>query len=163
MSRALLACSLLLLVSGSIAQTAPKPNPNSPPGSAQAPVKKNPLVPYAGNWIGAFENKPWILLNLNLSGEQFSGSVERAKKIDLNDNGELKHVSDEFVNDPLVKAELNPDGLLITVKDPNTQETFRYMMKLSSDEKTAEIKMIAMNMPPGMPKAKPWKVMKVIR
>ncbi len=72
-------------------------------------------------------------------------------------------MSDEFVNDPLVKAELNPDGLLITVKDPNTQETFRYMMKLSSDEKTAEIKMIAMNMPPGMPKAKPWKVMKVIR
>ena len=36
------------------------------------------------------------------------------------------------------------------------------MMKLSSDETTAEIKMIAMNMPPGMPKPKPWKVMKVV-
>ncbi len=162
MSRALLACSLLLLISGATAQTAPKPNPSSPQGTAQAPVKKNPLVPYAGNWIGAFENKPWILLNLNLSGEQFSGSLQRAKSIDLNDNGELKHVSDEFVTDPLVKAELNPDGLLITVKDPNTQEVFRYVMKLTGDS-DAELKMVAMNMPPGMPKAKPWKVMKVIK
>jgi hypothetical protein len=163
MSRALLACSFLLLVSGAIAQTTPKPNPNSPQGTAQAPVKKNPLVPYAGNWIGAFEGKPWILFNLNLSGEQFSGSLQRAKTIDLNDNGELKHVSDEFVTDQLVKAELNPDGLLISVKDPNTQEVLRYMMKLSSDETTAEVKMVAMTMPPGMPKPKPWKVMKVIK
>ena len=87
MSRALLAFSLLLLASVVIAQTAPpKPNPNSPPVATQAPVKKNPLVPYAGNWIGAFEDKPWILLGLNLTGEQFSGSLQRAKSIDLNDS-----------------------------------------------------------------------------
>ena len=163
MPRALLACSLLLFVAAATAQTAPKPNPNSPPGAAQTPVKKNPLVAYVGNWIGAFEEKPWILLNLKLSGEQFSGSLQRAKSFDLNDNGELKHVSDEFVTYPLTDAKLNPDGLLITVKDPNTQEVFRYMMKLSTDETTAELKMIAMNMPPGMPKPKPWKVMKVIK
>lgn len=158
MSRLLLACSLLFFVSTTIAQTAPQPNQTQ--GGAKAPVKKNPLLPYAGNWIGAFENKPWILLNLNLSGEQFSGSLERATKIELNDNGEIKHVSDEFVNDPLLDAKLNPDGLLITVKDPNTQENFRYVMKLTSDT-AAEIKMIAMNMPPGMAKPKPWKLMKV--
>ena len=145
------------------AQTTPAPNAGSPAGAAKAPVKKNPLVAYVGNWIGAFEEKPWILLNLNLSGEQFSGSLQRAKSFELNDNGELKHVSEEFVADPLVKAELNPDGLLITVKDPATQETFRYMMKLNNDETTAELKMVAMNMPPGMPKPKPWKVMKVVR
>ena len=164
MSRALLAFSLLMVATVLIAQTAPppKPNPNSPQGVAQAPVKKNPLVPYAGNWIGAFEDKPWILLNLNLAGEQFSGSLQRAKTIDLNDNGDLKHVSDEFATYPLVEAKLNPDGLLITCKDPNSQETFRYMMKLTSDT-TAEVKMIAMSMPPGMPKPKPWKVMKVIK
>lgn len=163
MSRALLACSLVLLVAAATAQTTPKPNPNSPAGAAQTPVKKNPLVPYAGNWIGAFEEKPWILLNLNLVGEKFSGSLQRTKTVDLNDNGELKHVSDEFVTQPLVDGILNPDGLLLTFKDPNTQETFRYMMKLSSDETAAELKMIAMNMPPGMPKPKPWKVMKVVR
>ncbi len=163
MSRALLACSLLLLVTAAVAQTTPKPNPNSPAGAAKAPIKKNPLVAYAGNWIGAFEQRPWILLNLNLAGEKFSGSLQRAKTVDLNDNGELKHVSDEFVTQPLVDGVLNPDGLLLTFKDPNTQETFRYMMKLSSDETTAELKMIAMNMPPGMPKPKPWKVMKVIQ
>ncbi|MFZ0706528.1 MAG: hypothetical protein WAM71_13060 [Candidatus Korobacteraceae bacterium] len=175
MLRALLALSLALLTSAAIAQSAPKPNPTQTPNSAQAPnssqtpysakapVKKNPLLPYVGNWIGAFEDKPWILLTLNLSGEQFSGSLERTRKVDLNDNGEIKHVSDDFVNDPLVEAKLNPDGLLISVKDPNTQEVFRYMMKLSSDEKTAEIKMIAMNMPPGMAKPKPWKLMKVVK
>jgi len=163
MPRALLVFSLLLLGSAAVAQTAPKPSTNSPQGTTQAPVKKNPLLPYTGNWIGAFEQRPWMLLNLSLSGDQFSGSLQRAKTIDLNDNGELKHVSDEFVNDPLVDAKLNPDGLLITVKDPNTQETFRYIMKLSSDETAAEIKMIAMNMPPGMPKPKPWKLMKVVK
>ncbi len=165
MSRALLACSLLLLMSGAIAQTVPKPNPNpnSPQGSAHGPVKKNPLVPYAGNWIGAFEDKPWILLNLNLSGEQFSGSLQRTRTVDFNDNGEIKHVSEDFVTYPLVEGTLNPDGLLLTFKDPNTLETQRYMMKLSSDATTAEIKMVAMKMPPGMPKPKPWKVMKVVQ
>ncbi len=160
MSRALLALSILLSLSAAIAQTAPKPN--SAPNSSQPVVKKSPLLPYAGNWIGAFENKPWILLNLNLVGEQFSGSVQRARSIDLNDNGELKHVSEEFVTLPLVDAKLTPDGLLISYKHPDTQEIDRYVMKLTGDS-TAEIKMVAMNMPPGMPKAKPWKVMKVIK
>jgi len=163
MSRVVLACLLLLFVSAAIAQTAPKPSPNSPQGATPTPVKKNPLLAYAGNWIGAFEGKPWILLNLNLVGEQFSGSLQRTKTIDLSDNGELKNVGDEFETDLLVEAKLNPDGLLITVKHPDKQETDRYMMKLSSDATTAEIKMVAMNMPPGMPKPKPWKVMKVIK
>ena len=45
-------------------------------------------------------------------------------------------------------------------KIPDKQETQRYVVKLTSDS-TAEIKMVAMAMPPGMPKPKPWKVMKV--
>ena len=100
-------------------------------------------------------------MNINLAGEKFSGSLQRAKSVDLNDNGEIKHVSEEFVTLSLADGALNPDGLLLTFKDSNTQETQRYMMKLSVDATTAEIKMIAMNMPPGMPKPKPWKVMKV--
>lgn len=161
MSRALLAFSLLLFVSAAVAQTAPQPNSNQAQGAAKAPVKKNPLLPYVGNWIGAFDNKPWILLTLNLSGEQFSGSLQRAKSFELSDNGEIKKVSAEFITNPLVEAKLNPDGLLITVRHSDNQETDRYMMQLSQDENTAEIKAVAMTMPPGMPKPKPWKVMKV--
>jgi len=161
MPRVLLAFSLLLFVAAAVAQTAPPPHVNSPQATAKVPVKKNPLLPYAGNWIGAFDNKPWILLTLNLSGEQFAGSLQRAKKVDLSDNGEIKHVSDEFVTNPVVEAKLNPDGLLITVRHPDSQETDRYVMKLSPDENSAEIKMVAMNMPPGMSKPKPWKLMKV--
>ena len=52
-----------------------------------------------------------------------------------------------------------PDGLLLTTKDPDTQETNRFTMKLTG-EVTAEIKMSAMKMPPGMPKIKPWKLTK---
>ncbi len=158
MSRALLALSLLLAVSAAVAQTAPKPNPA--PNSTQTAVKKSPLVPYAGNWIGAFENKPWILLNLNLTGEHFFGSLQRAREFSFADNGELKHVSDDFVTYQLVEATLTPDGLLVTFKVPDKQETQRYVVKLTSDS-TAEIKMVAMAMPPGMPKPKPWKLMKV--
>jgi len=174
MARAVLAVSLGLLVSVLAAQTPPKgnsnlaPNSNSAqtpnstknPNSGQAPVKKNPLVAYAGNWIGAFENKPWILLNLSLVGDKFSGSLQRTSKFDIGDDGEVKHVSDDFITLPLTDAILNPDGLLITLKHPDTQETERFVMKLTGDS-TAEIKMIAMKMPPGMSKPKPWKLMKV--
>jgi hypothetical protein len=159
MSRVLLAISLLLLASVAIAQTSSRPSSISAQGAAQPPVKQNPLVPYAGNWVSTFEDKPWMLLSLNLVGEQFSGSMQRAKKINLNDNGEVNHVSEEFLADHLVDGKLNPDGLLLIFKDSDTQETFRYQMKLTG-ESTAEIKMIAMEMPPGMPKPKPWKLTK---
>ena len=152
----LVTTALSLLVSFAVAQTSAA-KPSQPSGTAT--VKRNPLVPYAGNWVSTFEGKPWMLLNLNLVADQFSGSMQRTKKIDLNDNGELKHVSEEFSNDPLVDGTLNPDGLVLTFKDSETQETFRYLMKLTG-ESTADIKMIAMAMPPGMPKPKPWKLTK---
>ncbi len=107
-----------------------------------------------------FAGKPWMLLTLNLVGEQFSGSLQRARDFDFNDNGELKRVSDDILTYQLLEAKLTPDGLLLTCKDPDKPETQRYMMKLTSDS-AAEIKMIAMTMPPGMPKPKPWKLEKV--
>ena len=61
------------------------------------------------------------------------------------------------MTEPLVEGRLNPDGLLLTVK--NEAQAERYLMKLTS-ESTAEIKMLAMTMPPGMPKPKPWKLTK---
>ncbi len=135
----------------------------NPPQRGTAPgqpaVKKSPLVPFAGNWVGTFEGKPWMLLNLNLVGEEFSGVLQRTRTFDLNDNGQLKHVSDDFVTYPLAQAELNPDGLVLTFKDINTQQTQRYLLKLTG-ETTAEIRMIEMTMPPGYPKPKPWKLTK---
>jgi hypothetical protein len=131
--------------------------PATRPPANQIQGKKSPLVPYAGNWVGIFEGKPWMILNLSVVGEQFSGALQRTSAVDLNDNGELKKVSEEFVTEPLVEGRLNPDGLLLTVK--NEAQAERYLMKLTS-ESTAEIKMLAMTMPPGMPKPKPWKLTK---
>jgi hypothetical protein len=152
------ALSLALLLLPAFSQV-PAAKPGSSQSQPQAQAKKSPLIPYAGNWIGTFENKPWLILNLNLIGEQFSGSLQHPQNFELNDNGELKKISENFVTETVVDGKLNPDGLLLTFKDSDTQETDRYMMKLTGDS-TAELKMIAMTMPPGMPKPKPWKVTK---
>ena len=107
-----------------------------------------------------FNGKPWLLLSLNLSGEQFSGSLQRSRDFSFNDNGDLKRVSDDIITYQLVDGKLTPDGLLLSFKDPDKPKPQRYMMKLTGDS-TAEIKMIEMVMPPGMPKPNPWKLTKV--
>jgi hypothetical protein len=155
----LLALAMVQAQSSSAKQQGSTPSSAKQQGASSTTPKKSPLVAYAGNWIGTFEGKPWMILNLSLVGEQFSGSLQRASRIDFNDNGELKHVSEEFVAEPLVDGKLNPDGLVLTVRNADTQETSRYLMKLTS-ESTAQIKMIEMTMPPGMPKPKPWKLTK---
>src|SRR5262249_3215167 len=137
------------------------PHPaNAAPTTQQKP-KVPPFAVYAGVWTSKFDGKIWLQLKLDLHGEQLSGSLLHPQKVDLNDNGELKSVSEEQITEAVSDAVLNPDGLLLTLKDPDTQETHRYMMRLTPpDNDTAELKMIAMTMPPGMPKPKPWQLKK---
>jgi len=85
--------------------------------------------------------------------------MQHAHDLEFNDEGLLKSVSDNQSTQTVQDAQVNPNGLLLTTKDPDTQETFRFTMKLTG-ESTAEIKMNAMEMPPGMPKIKPWKLTK---
>ncbi len=79
----------------------------------------------------------------------------------FNNNGGLKSVSDDKITESVDKAVLQGDGLLLTVKDPNTQQTSSYVLRLTSAN-TAELKMVAMSMPPGMPKPQPWKLSKIM-
>ena len=125
-----------------------------------APVRKSPLAPYAGPWTGSFEGRTWITVKLALQGEQLTGSIQRPRNVQFNDQGEIKSVSDEQLTEQVENAAINGDGLLITVKDPDRPETDRFLMRLTG-ETTAEIKMLAMSMPPGMPKLKPWKLSKL--
>ena len=130
-------------------------------GKSEArPVKKNPLAAYAGTWAGSFEEKTWLTVKLTLQAERLSGSIQRASHLQFNDLGEIKSVSDEQSTEVVQDAQVNPDGLLLTAKSAETQETNRFTMKLTG-ESTAELKMSAMSMPPGMPKIKPWKLTKV--
>ena len=135
------------------AQTSPK---QAAPGTT---VHKSPLADYAGTWTGSFEGKTWLTVKLALQADRLSGFIQRPRNLQFNDLGELKSVSDEQSTEVVQDAQVNPDGLLLTTKDPDTQETNRFTMKLTG-EATAEIKMSAMKMPPGMPKIKPWKVTK---
>jgi hypothetical protein len=125
--------------------------------TANQPVKKSPLTGYAGTWVGNFEDRPWLTVQLALQGQALSGSLRRAHDLKFNDAGELKGVGDTEVMEVITEAALNGDGLLLTAKNPDTNETDRFTMRLTG-ETTAELKMSAMSMPPGMPKLKPWKL-----
>ena len=135
----------------------------SPASGATTPKAKpiSPLVQYAGEWTSVFDGKVWLRLQLELHGEQLTGSLIHPKNITMNDNGDLKSISEEQSTEAVTEAVLNPDGLLLTLKDTETQETDRYMMRVILPEKlTADLKMIGMPMAPGMPKPKPWRLAK---
>ena len=136
----------------------------APAASATTPPQKpkiSPLAEYAGEWTATFDGKVWLSLQLELRGDQLTGAMLHARDLMLNDNGELKSVSEEQSGETITSAVLNPDGLLLTMKDPDSQDTDRYMMRLVAPAKdAAELKMIAMSMPPGMSKPKPWRLVK---
>jgi hypothetical protein len=132
-------------------------------GTAPHPPKPkvSPFAEYAGEWTATFDGKVWLRLHLELRGDQLLGALLHARSLSVNDNGDLKSVSEEQSGATITSAVLNPDGLLLTTKDADSQESDRYLMRLvSADKDAAELKMIAMSMPPGMPKPKPWKIVK---
>ena len=130
------------------------------PGMQNAPARKSPLAGYAGAWIGTFEGHAWLTIRLTQQGTQLSGTVQRQSDVKFNDQGEIKSVGDEQTTSAVENSLLNGDGLLLTVKEPGTQQTDRYLMRLTGAD-TAELKMVAMSMPPGMAKPKPWKLNRV--
>lgn len=129
-------------------------------GMQNAPARKSPLEGYAGSWIGTFEGHAWLVFHLNMRGNELFGTVQRPESFQFNNDGGIKSVSQEQITEPVQKAQLQGDGLLITVKNPSTQQTDRYVLRKTS-ENTAEAKMVAMSMPPGMPKPQPWMLSKV--
>jgi hypothetical protein len=151
LSFAMLAVAMSVI---SIAQTSMTPQMQN------APPRKSPLADYAGAWIGTLEGHPWITVNLTLQANQISGTMQRPKDFQFANNGGIKSVSDEKLTEGVENAVLQGDGLLLTVKDPSTQLTDHYVMRLTSAG-MAELKMVAMSMPPGMPKPLPWKLSKV--
>jgi len=130
------------------------------PGMQNAPARKSPLAGYAGAWIGTFDGHAWLTIRLTQQGTQMSGTVQRQSDVKFNDQGEIKSVGEEQTTSAVENSLLNGDGLLLTVKEPGTQQTDRYLMRLTGAD-TAELKMVAMSMPPGMAKPKPWKLNRV--
>ena len=130
------------------------------PGMQNAPARKSPLAGYAGAWIGTFDGHAWMTIRLTQQGTQLSGTVQRQKDLKFTDQGDIKSVGEEQTTSAVENSLLNGDGLLLTVKEPGTQQTDRYLMRLTGAD-TAELKMVAMSMPPGMAKPKPWKLNRV--
>jgi hypothetical protein len=136
-------------------------NSGGPKASAPQKPKVSPLAEYAGAWTSNFNGTIWLSLWLELRGDQLSGSLVYPRSFELNDSGELKSYSEERSTKTVTDAVVNPDGLLLSVKDADTQETSRFLMKiLPPDKGTADLKMIGMSVRPGMSKPKPWRLVK---
>lgn len=137
------------------------------PASGTATLQESQAEPklsdYAGDWISSFDGKVWLLLQLELHDEQLTGWLTHSRDLEVNDEGGLKSVSSDKVKEKIADTTLNPDGLLLTAKDSDTQETSQFVMRLLTPKKDAgDLKMIAMDMPPGMPKPKPWVLVKFV-
>ena len=129
------------------------------PAMQNAPARKSSLAEYVGSWIGVFQGHTWLTIRLAQSGDQLAGTLQRAQDVQFNHQGDVESVSGEKWSGSLENVQLNGDGLWLTVKDPGTQETERYLMRLTQDS-VAEVQMVTTE-PPAMPKAKPWKMIKV--
>lgn len=156
MKRNSLLLILVLLASPGIAQapkTAANPQAKTKPAS--------PFTDYAGDWTANLDGKVWLRLRLTLQNDRLIGAMVHARNLSTDDSGGLKSVSEEESSETLMDAVLNPDGLVLTFKDVDSQETDRYLMRLLQPSKqTAELKIIGQAMPPGMAKPKPWKLEK---
>jgi len=131
------------------------------PGATPKQQPVSPLAQYAGTWSSAFGGHVWLELRLELQGDQLQGSLVHARNIEIADTGDLKSISEERSTEIITDAVVNPDGLVLTVKDSETQESERYLMRLvSSTRGIAELKMVGMPVPPGIPKPKPWRLMR---
>ncbi len=130
------------------------------PGLQNAPARKSPLEGYTGSWIGMFQGHAWITVKLNKQGTDLTGTMQRAHDLQFANSGDLKSVGDQQTTSTIETAVLQGDGLLLAVKDPSTNQTDHYVLRLMSAN-TAELKMAGMNMPPGMPKPKPWTLSRV--
>jgi hypothetical protein len=148
---------LFAIVPTAWSQTSANQNPNG--GVNAAPAKPSPLVPYAGTWTSAVAGRRFVTLQLAIRAGKVIGSLQHPRNVDFADNGEVKNFSDDFSAGLLQDAEITGDGLLLTVKDESTNEVDRFSMQLTGDT-TATLKMLAMSMPPGMAKPKPWKLTK---
>jgi hypothetical protein len=129
--------------------------------AASAKTKQvSPFAGYVGDWVGVLDGKVWLLLELETHGDQLTGWLTHSRDIEMNDEGGLRSASEEKVREAITDAVVNPDGLFITVRYADANESDHYVMKLTAAGDAAELKMAGMNMPPGMPKPKPWTLTK---
>jgi hypothetical protein len=133
----------------------------TPQQAPNAPVRKSPFADYVGAWTSVLEGHPWLTVRLSLQGTQLQGTLQRPHDFQFADDGTIKSVSQDQETLGVENAAVQGDGLLLTVKDPGTQQTSRYVMRLTGAN-TAEMKMVAISMPPGMPKPQPWKLTKAM-
>ena len=129
------------------------------PAMQNAPARKASLTEYVGSWIGTFQGHTWLTIRLVQSGDRLSGTLQRAQEVKLNNQGDVESVRGEKWSTSFESAQLTGDGLWLTVKNPATQESERYLMRLTHDS-VAEVQMVGTESP-AIPKAKPWKMIKV--
>jgi hypothetical protein len=149
--------STVLLIGLAAVCQVPKTTATPPEKVKQA----SPLAEYAGDWTSTLDGKVWLRLQLVLQGDKLTGTMDHAKNLNIDDSGELKSVSEEQSNQTVTDAVVNPDGLVLTLKEADTQESDRFLMRLVLPSKqVANLRVIGLDLPPGMAKPKAWRLAK---
>ena len=157
MLRAILRLTVAVVIAAFGLTTAGWPQAPSSPSVKAPVVKKSPLAPYAGIWTATSQGRTFVTLRLTQNGDQLSGTLQHPVHIDTDNNGEVKNFSDDSSSAVVQESKLTGDGVLLTVKDDASNEVDRFSMQMTGDA-TATLKMLAMAMPAGMAKPKPWKL-----
>jgi hypothetical protein len=110
------------------------------------------LRDYAGQWICKYEDRNLIVLNLQYANGHLSGTMAMPKHFQMQQGGEITHISSEVGEEVVDRASITGDHLEFVTKRNNDENRFA-MQLISSDR--ASLGLI------GIP-LQPWELARVI-
>ncbi len=150
---------LLILVLPAVALVAWGQAPASGATKSSTAEQVSPFTDYVGDWVSTLDGKVWLLLELEPHDGELKGWLTHARDLEINDEGGLRSASGEKVKEAIATATLSPEGLLLTVKYGDKTPD-QYVMRVIEPGKIAELKLVAVDVPAGMPEPKPWPLIK---
>ena len=150
---------LLILVLPAIALAAWGQAPGSGTTKSSKTEQVSPFADYVGDWVATLDGKVWLLLTLELHDGELKGWLTHSRDLEINDEGGLRLASGEKVKEAIASATVHADGLLLTVKYGDKTPD-QYLMRVIEPGKAAELKMVVVDLPAGMPEPKPWSLIK---
>ena len=151
---------LLILVLPAIALAAWGQAPASGTTKSSITEQASPFADYVGDWVATLDSKVWLLLTLEIHEDKLGGWLTHSHDLEINDEGGLRSASGEKVKEAIASATVSADGLLLTIKSGGDRAPDQYMMRVTEPGKAAELKVVATDLPEGMPQPKPWLLLK---
>jgi len=116
---------------------------------------------FLGKWQGTFQGKVFITVSITGDAQKLSGTVSKGN-VEVNDAGELTKAEGVEGLNTIKSARVNSNYLRITTKsDDGSEDEIDSEMTLVGANQ-AELRLIVpLNVPPDIPRPKPWKLTRV--